>query len=73
MRCCWPVAAAVAWLAVAVLVSDAAANGVADYALDPAVGVTAGRTGHAVSTMLAIARVLQPTAMAQRLPFPARP
>ncbi len=41
-------------LALAVLVSDAAANGVANYLLDPAMGVTAGRIGHAVVTMLAI-------------------
>ena len=41
-------------LAVAVLVSDAAANGVANYALDPAAGITAGRVGHAVITMLAV-------------------
>ncbi len=42
-------------LAVAVLVSDAAANGWANYALDPASGVTVGRVGHAVVTVLAIA------------------
>lgn len=42
-------------LAVALLVSDAAANGVANYVLDPAAGVTAGRLGHAVITMLAVA------------------
>ncbi len=42
-------------LAVAVLVSDAIANGWANYVLDPAVGVTVGRVGQAVITMLAIA------------------
>jgi len=41
-------------LAVAVLVSDAAANGIANYALDPAAGVTAGRVGHAVIMLLAV-------------------
>lgn len=41
-------------LAVGVLVSDAAANGYANYVLDRAVGLTAGRVGHAVVTMLAI-------------------
>lgn len=41
-------------VAVAVLVSDAAANGFANYALDRTVGVTAGRVAHAVITMLAI-------------------
>lgn len=42
-------------LAVAVLMTDAAANGWANYALDPAGGVTAGRVGQAVVTALAIA------------------
>lgn len=41
-------------LAVVIFVSDAAANGFANYALDPAAGVTVGRVGHAVITMLAI-------------------
>lgn len=41
-------------LAVAVLVSDAVANGVANYAFDTAGGVTAGRVGQAVITLLAI-------------------
>lgn len=40
-------------LMVVVLVSDAAANGFANYGLDPAVGVTAGRVGQTVITMLA--------------------
>lgn len=40
-------------LTVAVLVSDSAANGFANYALDPVRGVTAGRAGHAVITVLA--------------------
>ncbi|MEX5718028.1 hypothetical protein [Geodermatophilus maliterrae] len=44
-------------LAVAVLVSDAAANAWANYAVDPAVGVTAGRVGQAVVTLLAVALV----------------
>lgn len=42
-------------LSVVVLVSDAAANGWANYALDPADGATAGRVGHAVITLLAVA------------------
>ena len=42
-------------LAVGVLVSDAVANGWANYALDPASGVTAGRLGHGVVTLLALA------------------
>ena len=41
-------------LAVVVLVSDAAANGFANYVLDHAVGLTAGRVGHTVLTMIAI-------------------
>ena len=41
-------------LAAAVLVSDSAANGVANYALDPAGGVTVGRVGHALITLLAV-------------------
>lgn len=41
-------------LTVAVLVTDAAANGWANYALDPAGGVTTGRIGQAVITVLAI-------------------
>ena len=41
-------------LAVAVLVTDALANGWANYALDPAGGVTAGRVGQAVVTALAL-------------------
>lgn len=42
-------------LVVAVLVTDAAANGYASYALDPAVGITAERVGQAVITLLALA------------------
>ena len=41
-------------LAVAVLVSDAAANGWANHVVDPADGLTAGRVGHAVITVLAV-------------------
>ncbi|WP_245692003.1 hypothetical protein [Geodermatophilus telluris] len=44
-------------LTVGVLVSDAAANAWADYALDPAAGVTVGRVGQAVVTVLALAAV----------------
>jgi len=42
-------------LAVLVFVSDAIANGWANYAPDPAGGVTVGRVGQAVITTLAIA------------------
>jgi hypothetical protein len=41
-------------LAVALLITDALANGWANYALDPAGGVTAGRMGQAVITALAL-------------------
>ena len=41
-------------LATAVIVSDALANGWANYALDSSVGITAGRIGHAVITLIAI-------------------
>lgn len=44
-------------LAVAVLVTDAAANGWANYAVDDAGGVTAGRVGQAVITALALVLV----------------
>ncbi|MEU7589911.1 hypothetical protein AB0A95_26865 [Micromonospora sp. NPDC049230] len=41
-------------LGCAVLATDAAANWYANYVLDPAVGVTAGRIGQAVITALAV-------------------
>lgn len=41
-------------LAVAVFVSNALANGWANYVLDPTVGITSGRLGHAVTTVLAL-------------------
>jgi len=44
-------------LAVAVLVTDAAANAVANYAVDPTGGVTVGRIGQAVITALAVGAV----------------
>ena len=44
-------------LAVAVLVTDAAANAVANYAVDPTGGVTVGRIGQAVITVLAVGAV----------------
>ncbi|MEU8165349.1 hypothetical protein [Micromonospora sp. NPDC049004] len=44
-------------LGCAVLVTDAAANGYANYVLDPAGGVTPGRIGQAVITALAVAFV----------------
>ena len=48
------------FLAAMVLVSDAAANGWANYALDDSVGITTGRVGHAVITVLAAALVIAP-------------
>lgn len=45
-------------LAATVLVSDAVANGWANYALDDSVGVTTGRVGDAVTTVLADALVI---------------
>ena len=42
-------------LGCAVMVTDAAANGYANYAIDAGVGVTVGRVGHAVITLLALA------------------
>lgn len=56
-------------LAVAVLVSDAAANGWANYALDSVPSVTPGRVGHAVITMVA----LDPYIAAPRLSHAASP
>lgn len=59
------------FLAVAVLVSNTAANGVANYALDPAGGVTAGRVGHAVITVLAVgACVAAPRLWRSTFPLP---
>lgn len=45
-------------LSCAVLSTDAAANGYANYALDASSGVTAGRLGQAVITALAVALLL---------------
>lgn len=42
-------------VAVFVLVADSLANGYANYVLDPVSGVTAGRVGHAVVTVMAVA------------------
>ncbi|GLY19669.1 hypothetical protein Kisp01_66830 [Kineosporia sp. NBRC 101677] len=41
-------------LACAVLLSDSAANGYANYILDSSPGITTGRIGHAVVTVLAV-------------------
>jgi hypothetical protein len=46
------------WSALLVLALDAAANGYAVYVVIPASGLTAGRLGHGVITLLAIAVVL---------------
>lgn len=45
-------------LACAVLVSDAAANGYANYVVDASVGATAGRVGHGVITLMALALLM---------------
>lgn len=45
-------------LSVTVFVTDAAANGWANYALDDTAGVTTGRVGQAAITMLALALLL---------------
>jgi hypothetical protein len=45
-------------LVVAVLVTDALANGWANYGLDPAAGITPGRVGQAVISVLALVAVL---------------
>ena len=42
-------------LATTVLVADAVANGWANHVLDPSPGITAGRVGHGVVTVLAVA------------------
>jgi hypothetical protein len=61
-------------LGCAVLVTDAAANGYANHVIDASAGVTAGRVGHAVITLLALALLsvtprlwpwLQPAALHQ--------
>jgi hypothetical protein len=41
-------------LATMVLVSDAVANGFANYPFDPTIGLTPGRFGHGVITILAL-------------------
>lgn len=41
-------------LGCAVLLTDAVANGYADHVVDGASGLTAGRVGHAVITVLAV-------------------
>ena len=51
--------------------SDAVANGIANYALDPAGGVTAGRLGQAVITVLAIGACAATPAL-WRSAFPRR-
>lgn len=45
-------------LGCAVLATDAAANGYANYVIDASAGATAGRVGHAVITLLALALLL---------------
>lgn len=50
-------------LTVVVLVTDATANALADYAYDPASGITAGRMGQAVITCLALGALAAAPAM----------
>lgn len=50
-------------LTVLVLVTDAVANALANYVYDDSVGVTAGRVGQAVITVLAVAAVMTGPAM----------
>jgi len=50
-------------LTVAVLVTDATANALANYAYDPTAGLTAGRIGQAVVTCLALGALVAAPAM----------
>ena len=50
-------------VAVVVLVSDALANGWTNYIRDPASGVTAGRVGHGVVTLLALGLLVMTPAL----------
>ena len=64
-------------LACAVMVTDAAANGYASYVVDQRAGLTAGRVGQAVITLLALALVaaapaLWPWLRASRRSSPAQ-
>lgn len=60
-------------LGVVVLTTDAAANGYANYGLDSSDGVTAGRVGQAVITMLALVLLLATPRLWPWLdPVPAR-
>lgn len=58
-------------LGCAVMVTDALANGYANYVVDRAGGVTAGRVGHAVITLLAVALLVRAPAIAPWLRRPA--
>jgi len=59
-------------LAVAVLVTDAVANAWANYAVDDAGGLTAGRVGQAVVTLLALVLVLASGRLWQHAGRPVR-
>ncbi|GAA1653907.1 hypothetical protein [Actinoplanes couchii] len=61
------------YLGCAVLLTDAAANAYANYVLDPATGITAGRIGQAVITLLALALTASAPAMAAWFRRPAPP
>ncbi|RIV41407.1 hypothetical protein [Micromonospora radicis] len=58
------------FLGCAILVTDAAANGYANYVLDGTAGVTPGRVGQAVITALAVALLLATPAVAPWLRRP---
>jgi hypothetical protein len=61
-------------LGCAVLLSDAAGNGYACYAIRPGQGITVGQAGQAVVTMLAIALLAAaPRVWAQQRAWPTRP
>lgn len=59
-------------LGCAVLASDAAANGYANYVLDPVPGITLGRIGQAVITALAVALIAAAPRAAPWLHRPTR-
>ncbi|RLP97349.1 hypothetical protein EAD98_07430 [Micromonospora sp. CV4] len=60
------------WLGCVVLVSDAVANGYANYVLDTASGITLGRIGQAFITVLAVALVAAVPRVAPWLHRPGR-
>ncbi|PZG16931.1 hypothetical protein C1I95_16525 [Micromonospora craterilacus] len=59
-------------LGCAILVTDAAANGYANYVLDPSPGITPGRIGQSVITLLAVALIVATPRIAPWLHGPRR-